>query len=151
MGAITLGVQDSHDTPSPGKAKMYVGTDKKPRIKDDTGNINLIGGNNDLESEELTYTDTGNKVAGPLSGIPTDMDKVSLFVIGGCIQRYTTDYTVREVTGGSAPGYYLCFSPTSTAPGGGGFNGGTNPATGISDILENGDVVRIIYPLDYLA
>lgn len=97
--------------------------------------------------EQLDYTDTTNKVIGPLSGAPITETDVSVFVLRGVTQKYTQDYTVRFVSGGSAPGYYICVSTGSTAPGGGAFIGGSNPATGIDSVLVFGDSVRVIYPV----
>lgn len=96
-------------------------------------------------SEPLIYTDTGNAVIGPLDGIPVLLDEVDLNPIGGIIQEYTLDFTVRLVTGGSAAGYYVCVSPTSSAPGGGSFSGGSNPGTGIASILTSSDKVKVTY------
>lgn len=103
------------------------------------------GGGTDATAETLTYTDTANKVAGPLAYTPAAIAAVSLFVITGAVQSYTMDYTVRLVIGGSAPGYYLCLSPTSTPPGGGSFSGGSNPGSGISGTLTSGDYLRVLY------
>ncbi len=96
--------------------------------------------------EQLTYTDIGNRLIGPLVNTPTPVVNVNLYVPTGGPQEYTKDYTVRQVTGGSAPGYYLCIGTGSTAPGGGSFVGGSNPATGIDSVLSSGDVVRVTYP-----
>ena len=93
--------------------------------------------------ENLTYTNTTNKVAGPLTIPPSTPALVSMAIVTGTVQQYTLDYTIREVVGGSAPGFYICISPTSSAPGGGSFSGGSNPGTGIESILTSGDVVRI--------
>ena len=96
--------------------------------------------------DTLTYTDTANKVLGPLSNTPIEAANVAATVLGGPDQQYTQDYTVREVTGGSAPGYYICVDPGSTAPGGGSFQpGGSNPGTGISSMLEAGDKLKATY------
>lgn len=98
-------------------------------------------------AETLTYTDTSNKVIGPLSESPTSVAEANLFPFTGVLQEYSVDYTVREVIGGSAPGFYVCISPTSTAPGGGSFSGGSNPGTGIESVLVNGDKARVTYPV----
>jgi hypothetical protein len=101
-----------------------------------------------LEAEQLVYSDITNKVIGPLSGVPIDEEDLSLFIITGIIQKYTQDYTVRQVSGGAFPGYYVCISTTSTAPGSGSFAGGSsNPATGIDGLLAFGDTARVIYPI----
>lgn len=100
-----------------------------------------------LKAESLTYADTGNAVLGPLFNEPVELEDVTLFVHTGVIQEYTLDYTVRKVAGGSDPGFYICLSPTSTAPGGGVFDGGSNPGTGIAPLLSFGDTTRVIYPL----
>lgn len=104
------------------------------------------GGGTDLGAETLTYTDTVNKVVGPLGANPSDVGKTTIWAIDGIVQEYTTDYTVRQVSGGSAPGYYICIATDSTAPGGGSFVGGSNPTTGIDAILASADLVRVIYP-----
>jgi len=98
------------------------------------------------KAETLTYTDTVNKVIGPLSEVVTAFAELNLAVFEGPEQEYSRDYTVREVVGGSAPGWYLAVSPTSTPPGGGAFTGGLNPGTGIETILVSGDRVRVTYP-----
>jgi len=103
------------------------------------------GGGVGYEVETLTYTDTANEIAGPLATDPTDVTKSNLFPIFGIPQDYVKDFTIRKVTGGSVPGYYICISPTSTAPGGGWFDGGSNPGSGIQNVLENGDKVRVAY------
>jgi hypothetical protein len=99
-----------------------------------------------MDAEDFSYTDTSNKVLGPLSGSPVDVTAVTLFVLTGIVQEYSVDYTVREVIGGSSPGFYVCVSPTSTAPGGGSFSGGSNPGTGIDGTLTSGDKTRVLYP-----
>lgn len=104
------------------------------------------GGGGGFNGEEFTYTNTTNLVIGPLSVDTSSPTSVHLFPEESVIQTYTVDYTVRQVTGGSAPGYYICISPSSTAPGGGTFVGGSNPGTGISSILTSGDKVRVSYP-----
>lgn len=110
----------------------------------------FIGGGSSAsgyKAESLTYTDTANLIIGPLTLSPTEADEVNMFVFTGPLQEYTLDYTVREVTGGSAPGFYICVSPLSTAPGGGSFTVGSNPGTGISSVLSSGDKVRVTYPV----
>lgn len=98
-------------------------------------------------SEEKIYTDTTNKIVGPLAQEPSSVSSVTLTPLGGVLQEYSVSYTVREVTGGTTPGYYVCVSTTSTAPGGGMFSGGTNPGTGIDTILASGSKTRITYPI----
>lgn len=93
--------------------------------------------------ENHTYTDTVNKVIGPLSLAPSTPSLVSIAIVNGTVQEYTLDYTVREVVGGTVPGFYICISPTSTAPGGGSFSGGSNPGTGIEAIMISGNVIRV--------
>jgi hypothetical protein len=120
-------------------------------VKNDAGaadwdRVNSPSGSGVTYGEQYVYTDTANKVIGPLSNTPVPVGGLSLFPITGPIQKYSTDYTVREVAGGSAPGYYVCISPTSTAPGGGAFAGGANPSVGIDTVLASGDDVRVIYP-----
>lgn len=100
-------------------------------------------------SEKLLYTDTINRVIGPLSERPFLFDEVDLFAYTGILQEYQKDYTVREVTGGTTPGFFICLSPTSNAPGGGWFNGGSNPSTGLHDVLEYGDILRAMYPASH--
>lgn len=96
------------------------------------------------KSETLVYTDDTNKVIGPLTLVPVTSE-LSMWIIGGIGQEYGVDFTVRQVTGGSAPGYYVCIDTGSTAPGGGTFLSGSNPTTGI-DQLISGDKVRTVYP-----
>lgn len=98
--------------------------------------------------EQLYYTDPVNKVIGPLGSEPV-IDEVAVSVIKGVDQEYGKDYTVRQVQGGTAPGFYICISPTSTAPGGGTFVAGTsNPTVGIDTLLSSveDDKVQVIYP-----
>jgi hypothetical protein len=108
------------------------------------GTVNWVGKPVAL-AETLTYSDTTNKVIGPLARIPVAGTSVDVVPIKGVMQEYGVDYTVRSVTGGSAPGYYVCIGTTSTAPGGGSFSGGSNPSTGIDTVLTNGDKVRCSY------
>lgn len=103
------------------------------------------GGGDNRESETLTYTDVTNKVAGPLKSVPQDPFEVDVHLYRGPTQQESLDYSIREVTSGSAPGWYVCVSPTSTAPGGGVFSSGSNPSTGISSILLSGDKVRAVF------
>jgi hypothetical protein len=148
LGSAGLPVED----PPGGHPCQYIGvavSDKVialnfVQIEEDTGGG---GGGGGVESETLTYTDTTNKVLGPLNDSPASFMATALWPVTGVIQDYTQDYTVREVIGGSAPGYYICISPTSTAPGGGAFSGGTNPGTGIESVLTSGDKTRVIYPI----
>lgn len=95
----------------------------------------------------VTYTDTVNEIIGPLPITPLDADEVDLFVFTGGLQEPIQDFTVREVIGGTVPGYYVCVGTASSAPGGGAFAAGSNPGTGISAILASGDKVRIIYTI----
>jgi len=119
-------------------------------LSDENGN-NItdvsLAGKTGIRSELLTYSDTANKVIGPLAALPADTGEVVVFAITGILQEIIADYTVREVTGGTAPGSYVCVSTTSSAPGGGIFFGGSNPGTGIDAILVNGDKVRVTYSL----
>ena len=96
-------------------------------------------------AELLTYTDTANKVIGPLATPPV-VNELSLWPLGGVVQEYGVDFTVRQVTGGGAPGYYICLSTSSTAPGGGTFLSGSNPSTGIDTLLSSGDKTQAVYP-----
>ena len=96
------------------------------------------------ESETLTYTDTVNRVLGPLKSTPTDAFEVDILSFQGPAQEESLDYSVREVQGGTAPGWYVCVSPTSTAPGGGVFGGGVNPSTGIAGVLSPGLTAQAI-------
>jgi hypothetical protein len=101
------------------------------------------GGGASLATDELTYTDTANKVVGPIGSTPTSItDSIAWF--GGVSQRYTRDFTLRTVVGGSAPGWYMAIATDSSAPGGGSFSGGSNPATGLPE-AENGDVFQLRY------
>lgn len=96
-------------------------------------------------AESLIYTDDTNKVIGPLAYTTGHAEALTMWVFDGVTQRYTQDYTVREVVGGSAPGWYICIGTTSSAPGGGTWNGGSNPGTGINGTLAAGDDVRVMY------
>jgi len=110
----------------------------------------IFSGSGDVRprSETLTYTDTVNKVIGPTSYTPVTLTGLNWFVFTGMVKEYTVDYTVRQVIGGSAPGYYICISPTSAAPGGGTFVGGSNPGSGIESVLAVSDKVRVSYPAE---
>jgi len=94
--------------------------------------------------EQLMYTDTTNKVIGELE-LPPSPGRVALFPLSGTAQEIGKDFTVRQVVGGTAPGWYVCIDPLSTPPGGGAFSGGSNPTTGISGVLSLGDIVQLIY------
>jgi hypothetical protein len=107
---------------------------------------NAPAGTGITRGEQYVYTDTTNKVIGPMNTTPVPVTGLSLFPEDASNQMYGKDYTVRQVTGGSAPGYYVCVDPTSSAPGGGAFVGGANPSTGITPPLASGDEVRVIYP-----
>ena len=108
--------------------------------------VNSPSGTGVTYGEQYVYTDTGNKVVGPLLNTPVPLGGLSAFPEEGPPQMYSKDYTVRQVAGGSAPGYYVCVGTGSTAPGGGAFAGGVNPSGGIDSILASGDEVRVIYP-----
>lgn len=119
-------------------------------VIDDAGNLSGIASLNTFAIAEpmastgpLVYSDTANKVVGPLANTPTNLDQ-SLMWFGGISQKYTTDYTLRSVVGGSAPGWYIAIATDSSAPGGGSFSGGSNPATGLSE-AENGDIFQLVY------
>jgi len=102
------------------------------------------GGGDGSVTEEYTYTDTDNVVVGPLGTPPTSVSETLLW-LGGLHQIYTSDYTLRPVVGGSAPGWYICLAPTRTAPGGGSFSGGSNPGTGIEPLLAVSDALTALY------
>lgn len=101
------------------------------------------GGSAGIAVEDLIYSDTDNKVVGPLGATPTSIDE-SLSWFGGVSQNYTKDFTLRLVTGGASPGWYMAISTTSTAPGGGSFSGGSNPATGLAE-AELNDIFQLLY------
>lgn len=104
------------------------------------------GADGNFKAEILTYTDTGNEIIGPLASAPSDIASVNLDPIDGILQEESVFYTCRQVTGGSAPGYYICISPTSSAPGGGSFAGGSNPGSGMGSLAEVNDKFRVSYP-----
>jgi hypothetical protein len=95
-------------------------------------------------AEVLEYTDDTHYVIGPLATPPV-VSEVMLNLLGGLLQEIVVDFTVRQVTGGSAPGYYVCVSPSSSAPGGGTFIAGSNPSVGIVAQLTSGDKVMVAY------
>ncbi len=144
-----LAIVDAHPTrPSVGSYHIYVlSTDDVQYLQSSVGEYpmssTVAGG---YEVDQLTYTDTANEIIGPLTSTPSELPSVNLNIMTGVQQEYIMDYTVRQVTGGSVPGYYVCISPTSTAPGGGSFLGGSNPGSGIQNVLSNGDKVRVSYP-----
>lgn len=105
------------------------------------------GGSAAVNAEEFVYSDLSNKVIGPLANTPTQISE-ALMWYGGISQFYTTDFTIREVTGGTDPGWYVCLATNSSAPGGGSFTGGSNPATGLSDLLEINDKFSIFYQVE---
>jgi hypothetical protein len=134
--------------PAAGSYHVYVlSTDDTRYLQTSTGEFpmssTVAGG---YEVDQLTYTDTANKIIGPLSSTPADVTSTNLDILRGVRQEYILAYTVRQVIGGSAPGYYVCISPTSTAPGGGAFSGGNNRGSGIRSKLTSGDKVRVSYP-----
>lgn len=94
----------------------------------------------------FSFSNTSNYVLGPLTYPPYSISEAQLS-FGGLVQIYSQDFTVREVLGGTDPGYYVCVSTASSAPGGGVFNGGTNPGTGLSSYIEVGDILTIAYPV----
>jgi len=128
-----------------GPPRVFILVDNTPGAAN-WDQVNAPSGTGITYGEQYTYSDTTNKVVGPLNNDPVPVGGLSLFPEEGLPQMYTKDYTVREVAGGSAPGYYICVSPTSSAPGGGAFVGGANPSGGIDTILSSGDEVRVIYP-----
>lgn len=95
-------------------------------------------------AEVFSYSDVSNKVIGPLATPPV-VSEAMLTLFGGLAQEIAIDFTIRQVTGGSAPGYYVCISPTSSAPGGGTFLSGINPTVGIEAQLDGGDKVLVAY------
>lgn len=95
-------------------------------------------------AEVLSYSDVVNKVIGPLATPPV-VSEAMLTLLGGLTQEIAIDFTIRQVTGGSAPGYYVCISTTSSAPGGGTFLSGINPTVGIETQLDSGDKVLVAY------
>ena len=99
------------------------------------------------KAEKLAYTDTTNKVIGPLASTPANLVDVGFTPYGGPIQEESVDYTCRQVIGGSVPGYYICISSTSTAPGSGSFSGGANPSAGIDSIMQSADKSRVEYSI----
>lgn len=104
------------------------------------------GGSGSLNNvvELLTYTDDTNKVLGPLASVPFSLNDCLFFWIP-ILQEVSFDYSIRPVSGGSAPGYYICISSTSTAPGGGTFAGGSNPSVGMDSFLNVSDKCNIFY------
>jgi len=101
------------------------------------------GGSASLAVEDLTYSDTANKVIGPLGATPTSITE-SLSWFGGVSQNYIKDFTLRLVVGGSAPGWYMAIATDSSAPGGGSFSGSANPATGLAE-AELNDIFQLFY------
>lgn len=95
-------------------------------------------------AEVLVYTDVAHKVVGPLAAPPV-VSEVMLTPLGGIAQKIGAEFTVRQVMGGVAPGYYVCVSPTSSAPGGGTFLSGSNPTVGLESELDDGDEVQVAY------
>ena len=100
-----------------------------------------------VNAEDFTYSDLTSKVIGPLANTPSQISE-TLMWYGGVSQFYTTDFTIREVTGGAAPGWYVCLATDSSAPGGGTFTGGSNPATGLSALLEINDKFQVFYQVE---
>lgn len=132
-GEVRVATQTQADNSTKAASTAYVDT----AVGAVTGAVKFV--------ETLTYTDTTNKVLGPLVHTPTSVSNVELTPYGGPDQEYSVDFTVRSVTGGSADGYYVCLATASTAPGGGAFSGGANPSTGIDDILTSGDKCKASY------
>jgi len=125
--------------------RVFILVDNTPGAAD-WDQINAPSGTGVTYGEEYAYLNIIDKVIGPLVNTPVPVGGLSLFPEGGPNQFYGVDYTVRQVIGGGSPGYYICVSTTSTAPGGGAFVGGANPTTGIDSILVSGDLIRVIYP-----
>lgn len=97
-----------------------------------------------VKLEQIVYNNSTDKVIGPLATAPSS-SQVALIPIGGVVQDLGLDFTARQVSGGTNPGWYICIDPLSTPPGGGTFSGGSNPTTGISGVLSLGDIVQLIY------
>jgi len=97
--------------------------------------------------EYLDYLDTINMVI-KLNQVPNDVTVVEITPEAGPDQFYIDNYTVRKVVGGTVPGYYICVDPVSTAPGGGAFDGGSNPLSGMLPLLGAGDEVKASYEVD---
>ena len=98
--------------------------------------------------EDLTRSgqNVTDGVIGPMATVPKTNDAtVELQPYNGIGQRHGLDYTVRDVTGGSADGTYIVLSTSPTAPGGGTFPGGSNPTTGIDADIIAADVVRLVF------
>lgn len=115
--------------------------------RDGTG-WNLVGdgggGSPSIETEIFSYTDESNRVVGPIGNVPETLDD-NLFYWGPILQFSSEDYTIRPVSGGSTPGYYICIATNSSAPGGGTFAGGTNPTTGMMGFVEVNDPFKLLY------
>ena len=109
--------------------------------------VTVVGGvlpDNFSRAEVLTYTAVLHKVLGLLATPPV-VSEVMLHPIGGPVQRIVVDFTVRQVIGGTEPGYYVCIAPTSSAPGGGTFLSGANPTIGLEAEMFSGDEVLVVY------
>ena len=102
------------------------------------------GGGASFQVEYHIYTDDTNKVVGPLGAVPQSLSDVAAFW-EPVLQFTPGDFVVRPVSGGSAPGYYLCVSPSSSAPGGGTFAGGVNPTTGMDSFAVAGETFVVMY------
>lgn len=102
------------------------------------------GGGSSNEVEGFVFADDTNWVLGPIGNVPESTSDTLLFW-DPILQHITTDYTIRPVAGGSAPGYYICVSSSSSAPGGGTFSGGSNPTTGMASFLQTGDIIKLLY------
>jgi len=108
--------------------------------------MNLIAAGNLCVIDYLKYLDDMNMVIGPLAHEYAFASNSILFPFGGNPQRYSQDFTVREVVGGSAPGFYILISPSSTPPGGGAWGpASAPPSIGIADRLSVNDWVSLIY------
>ena len=102
------------------------------------------GGGSSIEVESFVFTDDTHMVIGPIGSVPESTSDTLVFW-GPILLLLTTDYTIRPVAGGSAPGYYICVATNSSAPGGGTFSGGSNPTTGMAAFIQASDKITFQY------
>jgi hypothetical protein len=97
-GTIRLVSGPAAGTPPAGCIHIYSKGDKKLYYKDDTGTEYLLGTTADISAVEVEYiTLNATQISNAqiiLANMPVDATKVTLDIISGSAQIYSTDYTV---------------------------------------------------------
>lgn len=111
----------------------------------------ILSSTSSFKTVDIVYTGTNltHKVLQipDVIDVSTSVNRLDILVspVSGILQDYGTDYTVRAVGTTS----YICLDPTST-PVSGSFDGGgdnVNPSVGITNLVQSGDTVRVLYKI----